>query len=109
MMQMMISNDNLKQNIDLLLKNDYIYIIKAKDKWLSGWGQAKQKTHLQLIACKTLYEKQKITEDLKNDKTMSHVNYYYIDNPREVDNILKLVRNKSYTIRNSWSRAFKND
>lgn len=81
----------------------YNYIIKANDKFLSDWGLATDKRHIQLIACKTIEEKDTILHDLYNDKFFSYINWYYIE---DIKQIKAICRNKSYTIRNDWTRAF---
>lgn len=103
-MQTIIANDMIGYYINYLTMNDYKYIIKARDKWLSGWGKANNKTHIQLIACKTEQEKDTILKDLYNDNTFSYVNWYII--PYENDKIIKLSYRYSYTIRNDWTRCF---
>lgn len=67
----------------------YKYIVKAQDKFLSGWGLGAEK-HLQLIACKDINELDIIKRDLYNDKKA----------------IINATRNKSFTIRNDWTRCF---
>lgn len=96
------NNDNLGYYLSFLTMNNYKYIIKANDKFLSGWGEAKSKKHIQLIACKTEKEKDHILQDLRNDKTFNYINWYII--PNENDKIIKLSYKYSYTIRNDWSR-----
>lgn len=88
--------------VEELKENGYKYIIKAQDKFLSGWGGAENKKHVQIIACRTIEEKDKILRDLHNDNTMSYVNWHLLDKK----NIYNFIRNKSYTIRNDWTRAF---
>lgn len=82
----------------------YKYIVKGVDNFLSGWGSASGKKHLQLIACKTIEEREKIYKDLLNDNTFTYVNWYYITDKRCIYNT---IRGKSYTIRNDWTRCFK--
>lgn len=96
------NNDNLGYYLNYLSMNNYKYIIKATDKFLSGWGQATNKKHIQLIACKTEKEKDHILQDLRNDNTFNYINWYII--PNENDKIIKLSYRYSYTIRNDWSR-----
>lgn len=103
-MKVIIENDNLKKNIEELKENGYKYIVKAKDKFLGGWGRSGQGGHVQLIACRTSEELELIKNDLHNDNTMSYVDWNYIDN---YNNIYNWTRGKSFTIRNDWTRAFK--
>lgn len=94
-----------ESNGDLHLKEletaGYKYIVKACDKLLSGWGNATNKKHIQLIACKTEEERYKIYKDLISDKSFNYVNWYSITDKK---NIYNIIRNKSYTIRNDWTR-----
>lgn len=93
------SNKNLKENIKILQENGYKYIIKACDKFLSGWGGAGNKKHVQLIACKTDEELYRIKNRLYEDKSFNYIDWNIIDN---YNSIYNWVRNKSYTIRNDW-------
>ena len=79
----------------------YKYIVKGVDNFLSGWGSASGRKHLQLIACKTIEEREKIYKDLLNDNIFTYVNWYYITDKRCIYNT---IRGKSYTIRNDWAR-----
>ena len=94
-------------NIDKALKElkeeGYNYIIKASDKIFSNWGYATGKKHIQLIACKTIEEKDTILHDLYSDNTFNYINWYYID---DIKQIKAISRGKSYTIRNDWTRCF---
>ena len=85
------------------LQKDYKYIIKAHDKFLSGWGNAKNRQHIQLILCKDEKEKDNILYNLYSDKTFNYINWYPL---KEIyfNNILALRSNKSYTLRNDWKR-----
>ena len=97
------TNGNLKENIKLLKENGYKYVVKACDKFLSGWGGAENKKHIQIIACKNSYELGKIKNDLYNDKTFNYIDFNYIDNYKAIYN---WCRNKSFTVRNNWYKAF---
>ena len=93
-----------KKDIEDLKKLGYKYIIKAKDNFLSGWGNSANKTHIQLILCKTSKELELIIEDLKSDKSFSYVTWDLL----EYKNIYNYTYKKTFTIRNEWPRAFKN-
>ena len=95
-------NENITQNLKLLQDMGYKYIIKAQDKFLSGWGYAKNSKHIQLIACKNENEKYKILNDLYQDNSFKYVNWDYITNKKAIYNY---IRNKTYTIRNDWTRC----
>ena len=60
--------------------------------------------HLQLIACdkKDMYE---IIDDLKNDGYMTCINWYIID---DFKNISATTRGKTFTLRNDWVSCFTN-
>ena len=103
-MKTICSNDNLGYFLNELNMNGYKYIVKTKDKFLSGWGNAGNKSHIQLIACKTQEELNTILNDVRSDKSFSYVNWYMI--PTENDKLIKLSYKYSYTIRNDWSRCF---
>lgn len=103
-MEKICKNEDLNFYINLLIDNGYKYIIKANDKFLSGWGYAENKKHVQLIACKTLDERMKIYYDLLADNSFNYVNWCSINDKKTINNF---IRNKSYTIRNDWTRAFK--
>ena len=96
-------NENLMENLEILRENGYRFIIKAKDKMLSGWGNSGRGGHVQLIACKTEEEKQTILRDLYSDSTFCYIDWQFISSK---ENIRNYTRNKSYTIRNDWTRCF---
>lgn len=96
-------NENITENLKKLQEMGYKYIIKAQDKFLSGWGCSYNKKHIQLIACKTSQEREIITDDLEKDNSMGYINWYTIDDKQGIYNA---IRNKSYTIRNDWTRCF---
>ncbi len=103
-METIIKNDNLGYYLNQLNMEGYRYIIKAKDKFLSGWGNSTGKSHIQLIACRNEIELNTILNDVKNDDAFNYVNWYRI--PNENDKIIKLSYKYSYTIRNDWTRCF---
>lgn len=94
-----------KKDIEEIKKLGYKYIIKAKDKFLSGWGNSANKTHVQIILCRTSEERETILRDLENDKTFNYITWNYL----EYKNVYNYIYKKSYTIRNDWTRAFKNE
>ena len=104
-MKTICNDDNIGYYVNYLSMNNYKYIIKARDKLLSGWGEAAGKTHIQLIACKTEKEKDTILKDLYNDKSFTHINWYMI--PYESKKVIQLSYRYSYTIRNDWTRCFE--
>lgn len=104
-MKFLCENDNIKQHLEYLKQHGYRYIVKCKDKFLSGWGKGRD-SHVQLIACTTDKERDYIIKDLMHDYTMSYIDWYYIEDSKSIYNA---IYNKSYTIRNDWTRAFKNN
>ena len=96
-------NSNIGYWLNYLRMNGYKYIIKATDKFLSGWGNANNKKHVQLIACKTSGELTIILRDLYDDNSFNYVKWCDIYNH---NTIMNFIRNKSYTIRNDWTRCF---
>ena len=96
-------NSDIATTLKELKELGYNYIIKANDKALSDWGLASGKRHIQLIACKTIEEKDMILHYLYSDNTFNYINWYYID---DIKQIKAIARNKSYTIRNDWTRGF---
>lgn len=102
-MKTICENENIGYYLNDLIFNGYKYIIKAQDKFLSGWGKAGNKKHIQLIACKTPQERETILEDLRKDNSFGYVNWYSITDWKRIFNS---IRNKSYTIRNDWTRCF---
>ena len=103
MKKLIIENENLTKNIKELQEMGYKYIVKAQDKFLSGWGYANNKKHVQLIACRDIEQLEKIKRDLYNDSTMNYVNWCYIN---DMQTIYNYARNKTFTIRNDWTRCF---
>ena len=96
------TNGNIKENLEELRNNGYNFIVKVRDNWLSVYSPFNKK-HLHLIACKNWEEREKILEDVKNDKTFSYINWSNIEDYKSIYN---WTRGKTYTIRNDWSRAF---
>ena len=96
-------NENLTKNVKELQQMGYTYIVKAQDKFLSGWGRATNKKHVQLIACRDIKQLNTILLDLDNDNTMGYVNWCYIN---DIQTIYNYTRGKSFTIRNDWTRCF---
>lgn len=99
--KIIIENDSIKKYLDELIKMNYQYIVKAQDKFLSGWGLSSNKKHVQLIACKTADELERIKRSLYDDKTFNYVNWCKIEDTKSIYNY---IRNKTYTIRNDWKR-----
>ena len=97
------NNCDITKTLKELKAQGYNYIIKGNDRLLSSWGYANNKRHIQLIACKTIEEKDTILHDLYSDKSFNYINWYSID---DIKQIKAIARNRSYTIRNDWTRCF---
>lgn len=95
-------NDNLKENLKRLENMGYKYIVKVNDTLLSGWGLSHGKKHIQLIACYDEKERQLVYKDLKHDDTLNYINWYYIN---DYKGIYSATYNKTFTIRNDWTRT----
>lgn len=80
------------------LKKEYKYFIRANDNFLSKWGYAGNKTHIQIILCKDYDELTNILERLKNDKSFSYVNW----NLLEYSILCRTIKNKSFSLRNDF-------
>ena len=98
-------NGNLKENLKKLEAMGYKYIIKVNDKFLSGWGLAEHKKHIHLIACVDRVELEAIKQDIENDNTLNYFNWDKIENKKA---IYAWTYNKTFTIRNDWTR-YKNN
>lgn len=99
-----VNNADLKKTVNKLKEMGYKYIVKATDKWLSGWGGAENKKHVQLIACYDNKELDAILKDVRNDNTFNYIDWNYMSN---YSSIYGWTRGKSWTLRNDWTRAFK--
>ena len=80
------------------LRKEYKYFIRANDNFLSNWGYAESKKHLQIILCKDKQEVYKILDRLNNDKSFSYVNWNLLDYPT----LCRTIRNKSFSLRNDF-------
>ena len=103
MNDLICTNEDLTKNLKLAINQGYQFVIKAQDKFLSGWGLSENKKHLQLILCKTPRERDLILKDLYNDKTFNYINWYYIN---DLSRIYNTTKSKTWTLRNDWTRAF---
>lgn len=103
MQEQLIYTDYFDKKYLEYLSERYEYIIKAKDKFLSGWGVSNDKTHIQLILVKDQEELNSILSDLKTDKSFGYINYYPL-NKYFYKDILSLKNRYHYTLRNDWKR-----
>ena len=58
--------------------NGYNIAVVASDKFLSGWGNAKDKTHKQIVLCHDSKQAHKIIDGMQRDNTFKYINYFYI-------------------------------
>lgn len=95
---------SLRENLQNLQKEGYEYIVKATDKIMSGWGNAKGESHYQLVACKNSVERARIEQGFNYDKEFNRVTWYSIKN--ELDRIIKNYNSKSHTLwlDSDWTR-----
>ena len=90
-------------DLENLEKNGYNFIVKAKDNFLSNWGESENKAHVQLIALQTYDEVCKLVNYMLTHKNeFSYVNYYKITDEKLIKST---IRNKTYTLRNDWIRG----
>ena len=80
------------------LKKEYKYFIRANDNFLSSWGYAENKKHLQIILCKDYDELTNILDRLNNDKSFSYVNWNLLN----YQTLCRTVKNKSFSLRNDF-------
>lgn len=96
-MNSFIKHEFDKQFIEYLRK-EYKYFIRANDNFLSNWGYAESKKHLQIILCKDYDELTNILERLNNDKSFSYVNWNLLEYPI----LCRTIKNKSFSLRNDF-------
>ena len=97
-----ITNETItKQDIEYFKKIGYKYFVKANDKFLSGWGQAENKIHVQIILCKNMEDVNKMIKYFSNSNDFNYINYNYL----EYKAIYNCIYNKSFTILNEWVLA----
>lgn len=99
-------SDNLRENLKKAKELGYNFVVKAKDGFLSGWGGSGKNGHIHLILCRDMYQLDIVLNDLRKDNSMLYIDWQRIEN---IDKIIAYTRNKSFTLRNDWTRAFKED
>lgn len=72
-------------NYDLEKLKDYMYIVKGKSKFFSGWGRAEGVNAYDLVLCKDAVQAAKIIQGLRKDNTI-YINRYRIDYFKAIDN-----------------------
>ena len=80
------------------LKKEYKYFIRANDNFLSEWGYAKNKKHIQIILCRDNDELNNILKRLRNDKSFNYVTWNLLD----YQTLSRTIRNKSFSLRNDF-------
>lgn len=70
---------------------DYKIVVKANDKFLTGWGCSGIKGHCQLVLCKDYQTAVRIMYGMGKDKSLNYINYFYIKD-------FKMVSGKTYSV-----------
>lgn len=81
---------------------EYEYIVFTHDKFLSNWGNTKDKEHYQFILCKDLKKKDSVLNYLNNNDSFNYINWYPLKKTF-FKNIMQKSYKCSYTIRNDWT------
>lgn len=58
--------------------SEYSYFVTMTDKFLSGWGEAENKTAKRVVLCKTFREARIIVDGIKNCKNQNGMRYVNI-------------------------------
>jgi hypothetical protein len=96
--------ENFNEVLEYLKENGYKYIVKAGDKFLSGWGMSENKKHIHLIACKSAEDREKVYEFFKNnDSEFNYANWTTIDNKRALHNFM-VGKTWNIATREDWTR-----
>lgn len=103
----MLVHENLKENLQILKANGFEFVVKAQDKSLSKWSNAKNGKHIQLIACYNRDELNLLLDDLYRDRNYIYIHIYKLANTNVYKNILNIVRHYSWTLRNEWTRHLR--
>lgn len=94
-------NSLIKEEIEECKNLGYKFFVKANDKFMPGWGLAKDKTHIQIVLCKNIDDVNKMMNYFKNDNSFNYANFGYLD----YKTLYNCIRNKSFSIRNKWELA----
>ena len=84
-----------------LLQHDFKFWVKAKDKFLSGWGCAENRTHLQIVAVRTREEVDKMLRYFRSDKSYSYATFGLLSDY----SLNSIIKGNSYTIRTNYTVA----
>lgn len=96
-----IYNSLIKEEIEEYKNLGYKFFVKANDKFMTGWGLAKDKNHIQIVLCKNMDDVNKMMNYFKNDSSYNYVNFGYLD----YKTLYNCTYNKSFSIRNHWELA----
>lgn len=80
------------------IKAKYKYFVTAKDLFLTGWGEAKNKSSYQVIFCTDNVELSKVLQNIKNRNDFSCINWNYTSNKQAL-----------YNYKNKYITTFRND
>ena len=80
------------------LRKEYKYFVRANDVFLSGWGCAENKTHVQIILCRDKKDLFKVLDRLKNDRSFKYLGWNLLEYPI----LCRTVKDKSFSIRNDF-------
>lgn len=95
------SKDELKQLLkDYENTGVYAWAVKARDTFLSGWGNASGKTHYQFVICTDMQQAYNIKYSMCQDKTFKNINILAAK-----DLLRGSFWGESFTIRGSWGLA----
>lgn len=93
---------NTKEAENWLLVNEYSWLVKADDKFLSNW-EGVTKRHLTIVACKTAKQSVDVQKSMRKDVTFSNIERY----PVTKDILTNMLSSSGYScsIYNEWGRC----
>lgn len=93
---------NIKEAENWLLVNEYSWLVKANDKFLSNWEGVTNR-HLTIVACKTAKQSVDVQKSMRKDVTFSNIERY----PVTKDILTNMLSSSGYScsIYNEWGRC----
>lgn len=91
---------NTKEAENWLLVNEYSWLVKANDSFLSNW-EGVTKRHLTIIACKTAKQSIDVENSMKQDKSFGNIKRYPVT--KDVLHNILGSSGDSCCIYNEWS------